>query len=149
MVTIQDDLLDIYNALVEFSSDTITSKFPIPITVRFDEKSRVVVFEQNGKNVYLSILNYYCRDLKTLRKPTYLLPEDYDYLMSTLQGLISSGDLLADRLCISPERFGFNVYIAKNHEISNGPRIIGMVKFVSGKSWLFKFLTKRKYKLDD
>ena len=28
-----------------------------------------------------------------------------------------------------------------------GPDVIGQVKFISGTSWLFKFRTRKKYKL--
>lgn len=82
-----------------------------------------------------------------LRKPTYLLPEDYDYLMSTLQSLIASGELIKPRTCLGPENYGFNVYSTNINEMYKGPDVIGQVKFISGTSWLFKFRTRKKYKL--
>ena len=47
--------------------------------------------ETKGKSVRLYLPVYYCLDLEHIQKETYLLPEDYDYLMSTLQYLINSG----------------------------------------------------------
>ena len=45
-----------------------------------------------------------------LKKPTYLLPEDYDYLMSSMQSLIAGGKLIEDRTVLSPENYGFDIY---------------------------------------
>lgn len=151
MTTLQNDILDIYNALVVFSENTITTKFPIPISVSYDNNTRLLLLEQKGKQVYLNLPVYYCLALDTLsgKKPTYLLPEDYDYLMSTLQQLISSGVLIKERVCVSPENYGFDVYYVNQNpkEMYKGPEILGQVRFVSGTSWVFKFITKRKYKL--
>lgn len=147
MTTLQNDILEIYNSLVEFSDNTLKTNFPVPIKVQYDLNSRLLVFEQKGKSVYLNLPVYYCLALTKLKKPTYLLPEDYDYLMYTLQTLINSGELLKDRTCVSPENFGFNVFSVNIKELYKGPDIIGSVKFVSGTSWFFKLKVKLKYKI--
>ena len=67
--------------------------------------------------------------------------------MYNLSSLISSGRLLDDRICLSPENYGFDVYGVNLKEFWKGPEILGTVRFVSGNSWLFRFITKRKYKL--
>lgn len=147
MTTLQNDILEIYNSLVVFSDNTIKSNFPTPILVHYETQSRMLVFEQKGNSVRLMLPVYYCLDLESIEKPTYLLPEDYDYLMSTLQSLISSGELIKTRTCVSPENIGFNVFAVNQKEFHKGPNIIGMVKFISGNSWLFKLFTKLKYRL--
>lgn len=147
MTVLLEDLLEIYNSLVVFSDETIKSKFPTPIKVFYEKSSRLLVLEQKGRSVRLYNPIYYCLDLEEIEKPTYLLPKDYDYLMSTLQDLINSGKLLEDRTIISPENFGFDVYCTDNRELWKGPNIIGRVRFISGKSWLFKKIVERKYKL--
>lgn len=150
MTTLQNDILEMYNALVDFSDNTVKSNFPIPIKVSYDKDSRLLLFEQKGKQVYLNLPVYYCLGLDTLiGKPTYLLPEDYDYLMSTLQGLISSGELIKDRTCVSPENYGFDIYAVNLNprEMYKGPELIGQVRFISGISWFFRFRIRRKYKI--
>ena len=137
MTTLQNDILEIYNSLVEFSDNK----------VRYEKETRLLIFEQKGKTVYLGLPVYYCLALEDLEKPTYLLPEDYDYLMSTLQSLIASGELIKPRTCLGPENYGFNVYSTNINEMYKGPDVIGQVKFISGTSWLFKFRTRKKYKL--
>lgn len=147
MTTLQNDILEIYNSLVDFSDNTVKTNFPIPIVVRYEKDTRLLVFEQKGRVVYLNLPVYYCLALEDLEKPTYLLPEDYDYLMSTLQSLIASGELIKSRTCLSPENYGFNIYATNINELYKGPDIIGQVKFISGTSWFFKFRTRKKYKL--
>ena len=147
MTTLQTDLLEIYNSLVAFNEKTIKSNFPKPILVRFEKASNLLVFEQAGTSVRLGLTNYYCLALEDLEKPTYLLPEDYDYLMANLSQLINSGELLKDRTALSPENYGFDIYGVNLQELWKGPDKLGTVRFVSGTSWLFKFLVKRKYKL--
>ena len=146
MTTLQNDLLEIYNSLVLFSSTTIT-KFPKPIEVWYEKESRLLVLEQAGKSVRLGIPVYYCLDLEGIQEKTYLLPKDYDYLMSTLQELINSGALINNRTCLSPENYGFDIYGVNLKELYKGPDILGKVRFISGKSWLFKKITKRKFRL--
>lgn len=147
MTELQDDMLEIYNSLVLFSDETVKSNLPKPIKVYYEMSSRLLVFEQGGKSVRLYTPNYYCLDLEGLEKGTYLLPEDYDYMMSTLLSLISSGDLIKPRICLSPENYGFDIYSVNLNELWKGPNIIGRVRFISGKSRLFKWRIKRKYKL--
>ena len=148
MTTLQNDLLEIYNSLVMFSDDTVKSSFPTPIKVWYEKDSRLLVFEQSGKSARLIYPVYYCLNIEKLdNKPTYLLPEDYDYLMYTLQGLINSGELIKERTCLSPDEYGFSIYSTNINELYKGPILRGSVKFISGHSWIFKWLTKRKYKL--
>ena len=150
MTTLQNDVLEMYNALVDFSDNTVKTKFPVPIKVSYDKNSRLLLFEQKGKQVYLNLPVYYCLALDTLiGKPTYLLPEDYDYLMSTFQSLIASGELIKERTCVSPENYGFDIYAINLNprEMYKGPDLIGQVRFISGTSWFFKFKVKRKYKI--
>lgn len=153
MTTLQNDILEMYNALVDFSDNTVKTNFPTPIKVSYDPESRLLVFEQKGKQVYLNLPVYYCLGLDSIgdgkKKYTYLLPEDYDYLMSTFQQLISSGALIRERTCVSPENYGFDVYAININprEMYKGPDIIGQVRFISGTSWFFKFKVRHKYKL--
>lgn len=147
MTQIQNDLLEIYNNLVVFSDTTVGSNMPLPIVVWYEADSRLLAFEQKGKSVRITLPTYYCLGLESIVKPTYLIPSDYDYLMSTLQALIGSGELLKPRVCISPENYGFDVYNVNIKELWKGPGIIGQVRFVSGTSWFFKYRVRKKYKL--
>jgi hypothetical protein len=143
---LQNDFLEIYNSLVIFSDDTVKSNLPIPIKVFYEKDTRLLVFEQRGKSARLYLPIYYCLDLDSIQKPTYLLPEDYDYLMSTLQNLIGSGILLKERTLCSPENCGMDIYSTKLENLNDGLDIIGMIRFISGNSWFFKWKVKRKYK---
>lgn len=147
MTTLQNDILEIYNSLVVFSDNTVKSSFPIPIKVWYESDSRLLVLEQRGNSVRIGLPVYYCLALEELKKPTYLLPEDYDYLMSNLLSLLNSGELIKERTILSPENYGFDIYATNIRELWKGPDIIGRIRFVSGTSWLFKFIVKRKYKL--
>lgn len=147
MNNLQDDILEIYNSLVIFSNTTITAQFPKPIEVWYDRESRHLVLEQSGIVVRLIQPIYYCLDLTGIEKRTYLLPKDYDYLMSTLKSLINSGVLRKDRTCLSPENYGFDILAVDPRELWKGPDLIGSVRFVSGNSWLFKYLVKRRFRL--
>ena len=147
MTTLQNDILEIYNSLVVFSDNTVKSHFPMPIKVWYEKESRLLVLEQRGISVRLGLPVYYCLALEDLEKPTYLFPEDYDYLMSNLLDLLNSGELIKDRTALSPENYGFDIYATNIRELWKGPDIIGRVRFISGTSWLFKFIVKRKYKL--
>ena len=71
MPTLQDDLLEIYNSLVMFSDDIIKSKFPLPLRVRYEKESRLLVMETKGKSVRLYLPVYYCLDLEHIQKETY------------------------------------------------------------------------------
>lgn len=148
MTTLQNDLLEIYNSLVMFSNSTVNTKFPLPIKVWYEKESRLLVFEQKGKSARLGLPIYYSLGLDSINNYTYLLPKDYDYLMSTLQGLIGSGELIKPRVCLSPENYGFDIYIADSNpnELWKGPGTIGVVRFVSGNSWFFKKLVEFRFR---
>ena len=105
---IQDDLIELYNNLLAFNKNTIVTDHPVPIKVSFDKSSNSLVFEQKGVSVRTALPIYYSLGLNEIKKTTYLLPRDYDYLMQSLSGVIGSGKLLEDKLCISPENYGFD-----------------------------------------
>ena len=144
---LQNDFLEIYNSLVMFSDDTLKSNLPIPIKVHYEKDTRLLVFEQRGKSARLYLPVYYCLDLDSIQKPTYLLPEDYDYLMSTLQSLITSGILLRERTLCSPENCGMDIYSTRLENLEEGLDLIGVIRFISGNSWFFKWKVKRKYRI--
>lgn len=147
MTTLQNDLLDIYNQLTVFSKETLEDpKRKKPIVVQYDEDNYQIVFSQGGISVRINHLLYYVLGLEDLKKPTYLLPNDYDYLMATLLTLTNSGELIKDRTCLSPENYGFDIYAINLKSYGKGPNIIGQVRIVSGVSWFFKLRTKLKYK---
>ena len=143
---LQEDLIETYNNLIPFSKQMTTTNLAIPIKVWYEKESRLLVMEQAGISVRLRFPVYYCLGLEDLYKPTYLLPEDYDYLMSTLRGLINSGELIKDRTILSPEDYGFDIYATNELELWKGPGIIGSIRFISGISWWFKYKTKKKYR---
>lgn len=146
MTRLQEDILLVYNSLTDFSKNTLLAPIQWPIKVSFSESLNSLTFEQKGLKVSIPILNYYCKDLRFLHD-TYLKPEDYDYLMDTLSRVIESGVLIHDRVCLSPVRYGFEVYETKSHTqyLKEGPQLIGKIRFVSGNSWLFKKLIHLKY----
>jgi hypothetical protein len=147
MVRLQDDILGIYNSLTDFSANTLLGPINLPIRVSYSESLNSLCFEQKGLKVAISVLNYYCKGLKNL-KETYLYPEDYDKLMSALSGLIGSGVLLHDRVCLAPEVYGFSIYetTAQTALLKDGPQLLTTFRFVSGNSWFFKKVTQFKYK---
>lgn len=149
MTTLQNDLLEIYNTLVVFNNETIKSQFPTPIEVYYEKDSRVLVLKQKGNTVRLRLPVYYCLGLEDIDEnhSTYLTPEGYDSLMYNLQRLINSGELIKDRTCLSPENFGFDIYATDLKEMWKGPGLLGSIRFISGKSRLFKWWIKYKYKL--
>lgn len=145
MVTLQNDLLEIYNALVSFSKNTVQVSNPVPIKVWYDKEGvgSPLVFEQKGTQVRLRLPVYYCLALEEIsKKPSWLLPEDYDYLMNTLSDLIMDQRILEERTCLSPENFGFDIYATDPKEFSKGPDLMGTVRFISGTGWLFKLKIK-------
>lgn len=144
---IQDNLIELYNNLLAFNETTIVSDNPPPIKVRFDKESNSLVFSQKGISVRTALPIYYSLGLNEIKKPTYLLPRDYDYLMQSLSGVIGSGKLLEDNLCISPENYGFDIYLIDFREFWKGPDKIGTIRFVSGNSWIFRLIVKFKYKV--
>ncbi len=143
---LQNDFLEIYNSLVLFSDDTVKSNLPIPIKVHYEKETRLLVFEQRGKSARLYLPIYYCLDLDSIQKPTYLLPEDYDYLMSTLMNLINSGILLKERTLCSPENCGMDIYSTRLENLNEGLDLIGVISFIYGNSWFFKWRVKRRHR---
>ena len=149
MTGLQEDLIETYNNLVAFSKTTVSSENPLPIRVWLDREGvgTPLVLEQKDISVRLRLPIYYCLGLDDLKgKYSYLLPEDYNYLMQTLQTLIADPRILEDRTCVSPENYGFDIYAIDPKEFSKGPETIGRVRFVSGNSWFFRILMKWKYK---
>lgn len=147
MTRLQDDILEIYNVLQEFSKETLEGPVKFPIKVNYEKDHNSLVFEQKGRKSYVPILNYYCGHLKEI-KNTWLLPEDYNRLMNNLQTVIASGVLIHDRVLVSPEYYGFDIYetIITTKTVSDGPQVMGTARFVSGTSWIFKAITKFKYR---
>lgn len=149
MTTLQNDLLEIYNNLVTFSKTTLQVTHPKPITVWYDKGAlgNPLVFSQENINVRLRLPVYYCLGLENLTEhKSYLLPEDYDYLMKSLASMIEDSKVLDDRTCLSPENYGFDIYALDPKQPSKGIERIGGVRFISGNSWLFRTYTKWKYR---
>ena len=148
MVTLQNDLLEIYNNLTEFSKAIFESKNPVPIKVKFDRNAfeSPLVFEARGITVRLRLPIYYCLGLEDLEKETYLLPGDYDMMMESLQKAIYDPRTLDERTCIAPENYGFNIYALDKNRFDRGLEELGRVRFVSGTSWIFRKWIKWKYK---
>lgn len=146
MTKLQDDLLSFYNELSSLSKSTLETETHLPIRVNFEEKMNSISFEQNGIKIYSQIPLYYSAKLNEIHD-SWLLPKDYDYLMGTLSQLIQGGILVKDRVCISPEIYGFDVYLCNVNTLTlkNGPKLLGQIRFVSGNSWLFKKITQLKY----
>lgn len=147
MTKLQDDLLQIYNALVVFSKSTLSDVVPTPIVVKYLEEHNSILFEQKGKSVMLQVLNHYCGFLRNIKK-TYLMPRDYDFLMNSLSTIIGSGKLLEDRVLVSPELYGFDIYMTdpRTSEIKKGPVLLSSCRFVTQNSWLFRMITKFRYR---
>ena len=49
MTTLQNDILEIYNSLVEFSDNTVKTNFPIPIKVRYEKETRYLYLNRKEK----------------------------------------------------------------------------------------------------
>lgn len=149
MTTLQEDILEIYNSLVIFSDDIIKSDFPKAITVKYEEDSRLLVFSLGGKSARLWTPYYYSLDLEELKKPSYLLPKDYDDLMYSLQTVINSGNLIKERTVLSPENLGFDLYWTDPKNPSAGLELKSRIRFVSGVSWFFRLKTRIYYGLEN
>lgn len=148
MNKLQDDFIYIYNSLQSFSKETLEGLTQNPIRVDFDNSFNSICFEQKGNKVYLPTLNYYAGHLKDIHN-SWLLPNDYDYLMKTMSSLIKvdNGPLINEHILVSPEYYGCDIYLTKvtTATFKNGPELIGQLRFVSGNSWLFKKITNFKY----
>lgn len=145
MTKLQEDLLEIYNSLVIFSKETLEGPVPIPIKVTYDLEYKALVFNQRGKTVYLQLPNNYSMALSDI-KDSFLLPEDYDYVMLTLSSLIGSGVLLKERTTVAPMKFGFDIYAPDLAKPELGSQVIGKIRFVSSCNPIWKWITSRKYK---
>ena len=62
--------------------------------------------------------------------------------------IIGSGKLIEERVLVSPEPYGFEIYKtdSKTTEFSKGPQLLCSCRFVSDNSWLFRIMTRIKYK---
>lgn len=143
MTKLQEDLLGIYNSLVTFNAETITSPFPKPIKVRFEKEGNFLVFEQKNNVVNLFQPIYYCLDLSKV-KPTLIMPQDFDVLMYNLQAAITSGACLKDRVCLKPTEFGFDIYNTNENELTKGPQMVATCKFITSNNWLFRAISEWK-----
>lgn len=143
----QEDILEIYNSLVIFNDAIMKTPNPKPITVRLEKETNFLIFETTGISVRILNTVYLCLGLEDLEKETYLLPEDYDNLMASLQYLIKSGYLLNEKTLVSPENYGFDVYAVFPKEYLKGLQFVAGVRFISGNSWWFKLKTKLRYGL--
>lgn len=148
MTTLMDDLKGLYNSLTVFNEGTILSQFPKPIKVQFVKDYNSLLFEQGSNSVFSQIPVYYSLGLwEDLTDPTWLLPEDYDNLMGNLQAVIMDpkGYLLRDRTCISPQMYGFDIYVQDPLQPWIGPEIISEIRFISGKNRFWKTRISKKY----
>jgi hypothetical protein len=145
MTKLQEDLLEIYNSLVIFSKETLEGPVPIPIKVTYNLEHKSLVYTQRGKTVYLQMPNNYSKELINI-KDSFLLAEDYDYVMSTLSSLIGAGILLKDRTTVAPMKYGFDLYSPDPLKMELGSQIIGRIRFVSSCNPIWKWITNRKYK---
>lgn len=145
-----DDLKGLYNSLTVFNGSAILSKFPKPIKVQFVKEYNALFFESEGQSLFNQVPIYYSLGLwEDLQEPTWLLPEDYDELMGSLQAVIMDpkGYLLKERTCISPQKYGFDIYVQDPLQPWKGPEIITEIRFVSGKGRLWKKRIENKYKV--
>lgn len=145
MTKLQEDMLEIYNSFVMFSKETLEGPVPIPIKVSYSEEYKSLIYMQRGKTLYLQIPNYYSKDLMDI-KDSFLLPEDYDYNMSTLGTLISSGILIKERTTVAPMKYGFDLYAPDSLKMELGSQVIGKIRFVSSCNPIWKWVINRKYK---
>lgn len=150
MSVLQDDLLEMYNNLTEFSKAVAQAEDPVPIKVWFDKEGieSPLVFEHKGTTVRLRLPIYYCLALEELLgKGSYLLAEDYKYLMDTLMSVIHDNRILDNRgILVSPENYGFDVYAIDITQFQKGLELIGRVRFITSNDWWFKAKVKWKFR---
>ena len=77
MITLQEDLLDLYNSLVSFSAKTLDQRTPCPLTISFKEEENTLVVEQGGDSIRLRLPLYYCLGLDTLKKPSAIILRNF------------------------------------------------------------------------
>lgn len=144
MTGLQDDLRELYNQLIVFSSSIDGDT---PIKVSFIEEECSLRFELDGKSVY-TLAPFYCSLDMDKVKDTYLLMRDYRKLLDSLKYLLTEGILVRERVMIVPEKYGFDVVETKNttkDAVVEGPKILATIRFISGNSWFFRFMTKRAF----
>lgn len=144
MIGLQDDLRELYNQLIVFSS-SIDGETPIKVSYIKEEYS--LRFDLDGKSVY-TIAPFYCSLDMDKVKNTYLLMRDYKKLLDSLNYLLTEGILVRDRVMVVPEKYGFDVVETENttkDAVVEGPKVIATIRFISGNSWFFRFMTKRAF----
>lgn len=115
-----------------------------PIRVRYLEDYKCLSFTQANHRASFPQLNSYCFDLFKI-KETFLLAVDYNRMMRTLKILLESGDLLNDRILISPEKYGFTIY-KSTMMMDLGPLEVCSIKLITSNNWLFRLISKKKFK---
>lgn len=144
MAKLQDDLLEVYNNLVELQENVLGEQ-PCPVSVTFDTGMDCLSFRCQGKGIYLRPLNYYISRPDLIRD-TFLLPQDYDGLMKNLETVIKGNKLIEDRILVSPGLDGFDLYLADTRNLKRGAMFLKTFAFISGTSRWFKWKTKYRYK---
>lgn len=144
MPRLQDELLEVYNNLSEIS-DTVLGDHPSPVSVSFDTRMGCLAFKVYSKSLYLRQLNYYLLRPDKI-KNAWLLPGDYDELMSSFLRLIKSGRLIQDHILVTPDYNGFQIYQTDPRNLSRGPQELGTLTFVSGQGRWFSWRVRQKYK---
>ena len=144
MSRLQDDLLEVYNNLVELS-EVVLGDTPCPVAVEFDQGMGCLSFKVPSRGIYLRALNNYIirPDLVPV---TWLLPRDFDALMSGLSRVIRSGKLLQERVCLSPGTAGFELFLADPRNLMKGAMSLGTFRFWSGEGPWFRWRVSRKYR---
>lgn len=143
MIKLQEDLISIYNSLTEFGNNTLNGGLPLRVT--YDSESKVLVFSQQAKTLFMVIPNYYSKSLLDI-KDSFLLPEDYEYVMASLRDMINSGKLLEDRTTLSPEDYGFSIYSINPLKPELGPQLLGRIRFITSNNPIWIWWMRRKYK---
>lgn len=142
MIKLHSDILEVYNALTVYSKDTLEG---LPLKVSYSPSLRAVIFEQMGKQVVTQIPLYYCRGLDKIGT-TWLTSEDYDNLMYNLKEVIESGKMTDERVCVTTEKYGFSIWCSDPKRMTEGPKLIGGVRFVSSCNPIFKWYMNWKSK---
>lgn len=140
MISIQEDLIFFYNEMTKYSSE-------LPIGVKYNIENKTIQFRQYSKTSNFSVLNNYCKSLRNLTDTTALLPSDYITMMNSLKSLINSGKLINERVLVSPEKYGFSVFLAEGTAPEFGPLEVSKIRIISSNWWLFRKIMKIRYKL--
>lgn len=137
-MTLREDLLGFYNNL-------ILARMDIPIGVTYSKANRCLVFTQYSWRMDVGVLNYYCKDLRKIKR-TVLLPEDTKDLLDSIKALLESNQLNKDRILISPIKYGLEIYRANPSNMNLGPLRLATLRFVSSNRWLFRKIVNFKYR---